>query len=261
MPHSTNTARPLALITGASAGIGEACAHRFAAEGWDLALWARRADRLDDLAISLNRDHSIEVYTACVDVRDRDGVNAAAAALIEPTGVPNLLLNNAGLAVGRDFLHEGSADDWDRMIDTNLKGLLNVSRAILPGMVKRGSGHIINIGSTAGHQVYPRGNVYCATKFGVKALTKGMNVDVAGSGVKVSSVDPGFVETEFSIVRFHGDQEKADATYEGFQALAATDVADAVWYVASRPAHVNVFEVIIMPSAQRDAFIVDRETP
>ena len=261
MPRSSDTARPLALITGASAGIGQACAGRFAAEGWDVALWARRADRLHDLAARLKEDHSTEVHAGSVDVRDRDAVNAAAAALIESAGLPDLLLNNAGLAVGRDFLHEGSADDWDRMIDTNLKGLLNVTRAILPGMVQRGSGHVINIGSTAGHQVYPRGNVYCATKFGVKALTKGMNVDVAGSGVKVSSVDPGFVETEFSIVRFHGDQEQADATYEGFQPLAAADVADAVWYVASRPAHVNVFDVIIMPTAQRDAFVVDREAP
>ncbi len=258
---TSGSPRPLAFITGASAGIGQACARRFAAEGWDLALWARRADRLHDLAASLKEDHTIGVQTASVDVRNRDAVSAAAAALIDSAGVPDLLLNNAGLAVGRDFLHEGSADDWDRMIDTNLKGLLNVSRAILPGMVKRGSGHVVNIGSTAGHQVYPRGNVYCATKFGVKALTKGMNVDVAGSGVKVSSVDPGFVETEFSMVRFHGDQVKADATYEGFQPLAAADVADAVWYVASRPAHVNVFDVIIMPTAQRDAFIVDREAP
>lgn len=258
---TSGSPRPLALITGASAGIGEACARRLAAEGWDLALWARRADRLNDLASRLKEDHTIGVQTASVDVRDREAVNAAAAALIDSAGVPGLLLNNAGLAVGRDFLHEGSTDDWDRMIDTNVKGLLYVSRAILPGMVKRGSGHVINIGSTAGHQVYPRGNVYCATKFGVKALTKGMNVDVAGSGVKVSSVDPGFVETEFSIVRFHGDQVKADATYEGFQPLAAADVADAVWYVASRPAHVNVFDVIIMPTAQRDAFVVDREAP
>lgn len=251
--------RRLALITGASAGIGEACAGRFAAEGWDLALWARRAERLEALAAHLQQDHAIEVQTASVDVRDRSAVLSAASDLIEGTRVPDLLLNNAGLAVGRDFLHEGSPDDWDRMIDTNLKGLLNVSRAILPGMVERGSGHVINIGSTAGHQVYPRGNVYNATKFGVKALTKGMNIDVAGTGVKVSSVDPGFVETEFSIVRFHGDEAEAEAVYEGFQPLAAADVADAVWYVASRPAHVNVFDVIIVPTAQRDAFVVDRE--
>ncbi|MDH3297775.1 MAG: SDR family NAD(P)-dependent oxidoreductase [Gemmatimonadota bacterium] len=256
---TSETPRRLALITGASAGIGEACARRFAAEGWDLALWARRRERLEKLALRLQQDHSIGVHTASVDVRDRSAVLAAASELIETTRVPDVLLNNAGLAVGRDLVYEGSPDDWDRMIDTNLKGLLYVSRAIMPGMVERGSGHVINIGSTAGHQVYPRGNVYNATKFGVKALTKGMNIDVAGTGVKVSSVDPGFVETEFSLVRFRGDAEEAEAVYQGFQPLAADDVADAVWYVASRPAHVNVFEVVIMPTAQRDAFVVDRE--
>ena len=147
------------------------------------------------------------------------------------------------------------------MKQLHLKGLLYVSRAILPAMVARESGHVINIGSTAGHQVYPRGNVYNATKFGVRALTKGMNIDVAGSGVKVSSVDPGFVETEFSVVRFHGDEERADEVYEGFRPLEAEDVADAVWYVADRPAHVNVFDLVLVPTAQRDAFIVDREVP
>ena len=250
--------RPLALVTGASAGIGEACARRFATEGWNLALWARRSDRIKALANRLQKDHSIVAHAASVDVRDRLAVEAAAASLIEQAGVPDLLLNNAGLAAGRDLLHEGSTDDWDRMIDTNLKGLLYVSRAILPAMVERRSGHVINIGSTAGHQVYPRGNVYNATKFGVKALTRGMNMDVSGTGVRVSSVDPGFVETEFSIVRFHGDREKADATYEGFEALTADDIADAVWYVASRPAHINVVDMIVTPTAQRDAFVVDR---
>jgi NADP-dependent 3-hydroxy acid dehydrogenase YdfG len=147
------------------------------------------------------------------------------------------------------------------MIDTNLKGLLYVTRAVLPGMVERDTGHVINIGSTASHQVYPRGNVYAATKFGVKALTKGMNIDVAGTGVRVSSVDPGFVETEFSRVRFDGDDERAAAVYEGFRPLAADDVADAVWYVASRPPHVNVFDLVITPTAQRDAFVVDRDQP
>ena len=250
--------RPLALVTGASAGIGEACASRFAAEGWDLVLWARRSDRIDQLAARLQEDHPIRAHAASVDVRDRQAVAAAAAAAIESVGVPDLLLNNAGLAAGRDLVHEGSTDDWDRMIDTNLKGLLYVSRAILPSMVDRGSGHVINIGSTAGHQVYPRGNVYNATKFAVKALTRGMNMDVSGSGVRVSSVDPGFVETEFSIVRFHGDQAQADATYEGFEALKAEDIADAVWYVASRPPRINIFDMIVTPTAQRDAFVVDR---
>ena len=259
MPEARET--PLTLITGASAGIGAACARRCAAAGHDLALWARRIERLDDLASKLTLEHGVDVHTSAVDVRERSQVERAADALIRDAGVPDVLVNNAGLAAGLDFLHEGDPEDWDRMIDTNLKGLLYVSRAILPDMLERDSGHVINIGSVAGHQVYPRGNVYNATKFGVKALTKGMNIDVAGSGVKVSSVDPGFVETEFSVVRFHGDEERAEDVYEGFRPLEAEDVADAVWYVASSPAHVNVLHLVLVPTAQRNAYIVDRELP
>ena len=255
------SARPLTLITGASAGIGAACAWRFAAEGHDLALWARRGDRLEALASKLALRYGTNVHHAAVDVRDQGAVADAAARLIDEAGAPDVLVNNAGLAAGLDPLHEGDSDDWERMIDTNLKGLLYVSRAVLPGMVERDSGHVINIGSTAGHQVYPRGNVYNATKFGVKALTKGMNIDLAGTAIRVSSVDPGFVETEFSRVRFGGDDERAAAVYEGFEPLTADDVADAVWYVASRPPHVNVFDLVITPTAQRDAFVVDRDVP
>ena len=253
--------RSLTLVTGGSAGIGEACARRFAAEGHDLAIWARRADRLEELAAELERAHGTTVRRDTVDVRDRTRVAAAAEALLAEAGVPDVLINNAGLAAGFDLLHEGDPDDWDRMIDTNLKGLLNVSRAILPAMVERRRGHVINLGSTAGYQVYPKGNVYNATKFGVRALTKGMNLDLAGTGVKASSVDPGYVETEFSVVRFHGDEERADAVYRGFEPLSAADVADVVWFVASRPARVNVFDVLLVPTAQRDAFVVDRESP
>jgi len=255
------SARRLTLITGASAGIGAACAWRFAAEGHDLALWARRGDRLEALASKLALRYGTTVHRAAVDVRDQGAVADAAAQLIDEAGVPDVLVNNAGLAAGLDPLHEGDPDDWERMIDTNLKGLLYVTRAVLPGMVERDSGHVINIGSTAGHQVYPRGNVYNATKFGVKALTKGMNIDLAGTAVRVSSVDPGFVETEFSRVRFDGDDDRAAAVYEGFKPLTADDVADAVWYVASRSPHVNVFDLVITPTAQRDAFVVDRDVP
>ena len=250
----------LALITGASAGIGEATARRFADEGADLVLWARREERLDRLAGELRRVGST-VRTRAVDVRDRDAVDAAAGALLTEIGIPDILLNNAGLASGLSFVHEGDPEDWDRMIDTNLKGLLNVTRAILPEMVNRGTGHVINIGSTAGHQVYPRGNVYNATKFGVKALTEGMNLDVAGTGVRVSSVDPGFVETEFSLVRFHGDEERAAGVYQGFQPLTAQDVADVVTFVATRPPHVNVHDVVLLPTAQRNVYILDRKEP
>lgn len=246
------------LVTGASAGIGQACARRFAASGAYLVLWARRHERLARLAEELKEDHGAEVETRQVDVRDRDLVARAAAALIEAGHVPDVILNNAGLASGLDLLHEGDYDDWDRMIDTNLKGLLNVTRELLPHMVTRGTGHVINIGSTAGHQVYPKGNVYNATKFAVKALTEGMNLDVAGTKVRVSSVDPGFVHTEFSRVRFHGDDERAEGVYAGFDPLTADDVADCVHFIVTRPAHVNVFDLVLLPTAQRNVYVLDR---
>lgn len=249
----------LVLITGASAGIGAASARRFAASGANLVLWARREDRLIELGTALHDAHGVDVHTAAVDVRDREAVGTAAAQLLRDVGTPDLLLNNAGLASGLSFVQEGDHEDWDRMIDTNLKGLLNVTRAILPAMVERGTGHVINIGSTAGHQVYPKGNVYNATKFGVKALSEGMNLDVAGTGIRVSSVDPGFVETEFSVVRFHGDAERAAGVYQGFTPLSGDDVADVVLFVATRPAHVNVHDVVLLPTAQRNVYVLDRD--
>lgn len=247
------------VVTGASAGIGEACARRFAAEGADLVLWARRRGRLEALAEELAEDHGVEIRVDDVDVRDRDAVEATAKSVLEGPGAPDVLLNNAGLAAGYDPLHEGDPEDWDRMIDTNVKGVLHVSRAFLPAMIHRGRGHVINLGSIAGRQVYPRGNVYNATKYAVRALTEGMNVDVSGTGVKVSSVDPGFVETEFSVVRFHGDEERAEEVYEGFTPLSADDVADVVCYVASAPKHVNLFEVVLLPTDQRNVYVVDRD--
>jgi NADP-dependent 3-hydroxy acid dehydrogenase YdfG len=193
-----------------------------------------------------------------VDVRDRAAVGAAVAALVQAGEVPDVLVNNAGLAAGFDRFQESDPDDWDLMIDTNVKGLLTVSRAVMPLMIERGRGHIINIGSTAAHMTYPRGNVYAATKHAVRALTEGMNLDAAGTPIRVSCVDPGFVETEFSVVRFHGDSERAGKVYEGFRPLSGDDVADAVAYVAGAPEHVNVFDMIIMPTAQRNAYVVDR---
>ncbi|MDP2480872.1 MAG: SDR family NAD(P)-dependent oxidoreductase [Candidatus Palauibacterales bacterium] len=246
------------LVTGASSGIGAACARRFAASGARLVLWARREERLRTLAAELGDDPGSPVRVAGVDVRDRAAVEASAGALARDGVVPDVLVNNAGLAAGLDPLQEGDPEDWDRMIDTNLKGLLYVSRALLPHMLEAGRGHVINVGSTAGHQVYPRGNVYNATKFGVRALTEGLNLDLAGTPLRASSVDPGFVETEFSVVRFHGDEERADAVYEGFRPLAADDVAEAIHYVASAPEHVNVFQIILLPAAQRNAYVVDR---
>jgi 3-hydroxy acid dehydrogenase/malonic semialdehyde reductase len=250
----------LALITGASSGIGRSCARRFAADGANLILWARRKDRLDRTADELQEAHHVTVRVASVDVRDRAAVNRAAEALAGDALVPDILLNNAGLAAGFAKLQEGDPDDWDRMIDTNLKGLLNVSRALLPAMIKRGTGHVVNIGSTAGHQVYQGGNVYNATKFGVKALTEGMTLDVAGSRVRVSSVDPGHVETEFAEVRFHGDKGRAKQVYEGFRPLSPDDVADAVSYIVNLPEHVNILDLIIVPAAQRSVHLIDRST-
>ena len=248
----------LILITGASSGIGEACARRFAAEGADLALWARRRDRLEALAGTLRARHAVDVWLDTVDVRDRAAVDRAAGDLVARARVPDVLVNNAGLASGLSKLHEGDPADWDRMIDTNLKGLLNVSRAILPRMVTEGRGHVVNLGSTAGHQTYPMGNVYNATKYGVRALTEGMNLDVAGTPIRVSAVDPGFVETEFSEVRFHGDRERAASVYQGFKPLTADDVADAIAYIVNLPEHVNILDLVIMPTAQRNVYVVDR---
>ena len=249
----------LALVTGASSGIGLSCARRFAADGANLVLWARRRDRLDAAAAELARAHHVTVQVAAVDVRDRAAVNAAATALVAAGAVPDILINNAGLAAGFARLQDGDPDDWDRMIDTNLKGLLNVSRALLPLMVQRGTGHVVNIGSTAGHQVYQGGNVYNATKFGVKALTEGMNLDVSGTRVKISSVDPGHVETEFALVRFRGDAARAKQVYDGFRPLSPDDVADAVAYVVNLPEHVNVLDLIVVPAAQRNVAVIDRE--
>ena len=249
----------LVLVTGASSGIGAACARRFAAEGASLALWARRRDRLDELSEELRTRHCVAVLLAQVDVRDRSAVNRAAEELVGAGHVPDVLINNAGLASGLSKVHEGDPEDWDRMIDTNLKGLLNVTRAILPHMVARRRGHVVNIGSTAGHMTYPMGNVYNATKFGVRALTEGTNLDVAGTPIRVSSVDPGFVETEFSDVRFHGDKDRARSVYQGFQPLRADDIADAIAYIINLPEHVNVLDMIIVPTAQRNVYVVDRE--
>jgi len=251
----------LALITGASSGIGEACARRFAAEGANLVLWARRADRLERLAAELGPASRVSLSVAVVDVRDRAAVNRAAEPLVAAGHVPDVLINNAGLASGLSKVHEGDPEDWDRMIDTNLKGLLNVTRAVLPHMVARRRGHVVNIGSTAGHQTYPMGNVYNATKFGVRALTEGMNLDVAGTPIRVSEVDPGFVETEFSEVRFHGDRERAKTVYQGFQPLTADDVADTIAYIVNLPEHVNILDLIIVPTAQRNVYVVDRGSP
>jgi NADP-dependent 3-hydroxy acid dehydrogenase YdfG len=255
----TRIAGKLALITGASSGIGLACARRFAAEGANLVLWARRQDRLQAIAAELTAAHGVAVRIQAVDVRDRAAVTHAAEALVRDGAVPDILLNNAGLAAGMSKLQDGDPDDWELMLDTNVKGLLFVTRALLPHMLARGSGHVVNIGSSAGHQVYPMGNVYHASKFAVRALTEAINVDLAGTALRCSSVDPGFVTTEFAMVRFKGDEARAKKVYEGFTPLTPDDVADVVSYVVNLPPHVNILEARVFPTAQRNQHVVHRD--
>lgn len=248
------------LVTGASSGIGRACSEAFAREGCRLLLVARRLDRLESLARGLRADFGAEVEVGRLDVRDRLAVEAWLESLPSGWDRVDVLVNNAGLARGLSTVWAGDVDDWDEMIDTNVKGLLWVTRVVLRGMVQRGSGHVVNIGSIAGHETYPGGNVYCATKHAVTAIGRSMGIDVLGTGVRVSSVDPGMVETEFSTVRFHGDSDRADSVYDGLQPLTGGDVADAVLYCATRPPHANVREMILMPTAQAAAVHVHRES-
>ncbi len=247
------------LVTGATSGIGEACARLFAQHGARVLICGRRADRLAQVHATLLASGA-EAHWFALDVRNQRDVAAAIAALPEAWQTIDVLVNNAGLSRGLDPVQDGNLQDWEEMIDTNLKGLLYVSRAVLPSMVARGSGHVINIGSIAGHEVYPKGNVYCATKHAVAALTKGMQLDLLGTGVRVTTVDPGMVETEFSMVRFHGDTNRASAVYNGLVPLTPDDVADAVLYCATRPAHVSVHEMVLMPSAQASATMAHRTT-
>lgn len=242
------------LITGATSGIGLACAKLFAKEGSNLILFARRLEKLEDIKNKLEQQHSIKVQITQVDVRDKKQVADATADL----PAIDVLINNAGLAKGIEKIQEGYLEKWDQMIDTNIKGLLTVTRAILPLMISRNSGHIINIGSIAGHEVYPGGNVYNATKFAVNALTRAIRMDLLGYKIRCSSVDPGMVETEFSIVRLD-DEQKAKKVYEGFNPLVAEDIADTIYFVASRPNHVNIQDVVIMPTDQASATLVNRK--
>lgn len=247
------------LITGASAGIGEACARLFAERGSDLLLSARRVDRVEELANALAAEHGIEAHAHALDVTDRAAVAAYVGGLVADGLLPDVLLNNAGKAKGLDKLHEGSLDHWDEMIDTNVKGLLYMTRAVLPHMVARNFGHVIHIGSIAGRWVYPKGAVYNATKYGVRAISEAMNIDLLGTKVRVSSVDPGLVETEFSKVRFDGDAERAKSVYSTTVPLTPDDVADAVIYVANAPEHVDIFNLVMMPTVQRYPGYMDRD--
>ena len=249
----------IVFITGASSGIGAACAEYFAKAGAKLLLCARRIEILNKLAAQLQTNHGVQVHTFKLDVRNHPEVTATLKSLADQWQSVDILINNAGLAAGLDFTQEGNIQDWEEMIDTNVKGLLYVTREILPQMVKRDSGHIINIDSIAGHQVYPKGAVYCATKHAVNAISNGLRLDLFGTKVRVSTVDPGAVATNFSTVRFKGDTKRAKAVYEGMEALTPMDVADAVLYCASRPPHVNISEVIIMPTHQASATMIARK--
>lgn len=248
------------LITGASSGIGLACANVLAKEGYRLLLCARREDRLAQLKKELLKQYpNLDVHTFILDVRNREEVAEAIANLPEEWKNIDVLINNAGLSQGLDALQDGDLDDWDRMIDTNVKGLLYVTKAVTPLLKKSTNAHIVNIGSIAGKEVYPNGNVYCATKHAVDALNKAMRIDLLPFGIKVTAINPGMVETEFSEVRFHGDKERAKSVYTGLTPLSGEDIAETIAFVLSRPAHVNINDLLIMPTAQANGTIVNRK--
>lgn len=249
----------IALITGASSGFGEAIARIFARNGYNLIITARRKERLDKLADSLQKEHNIKTLALCFDVRKQTEVQKNLQSLSTDWKKIDVLVNNAGLAAGMNTIDEGSLDDWEQMIDTNLKGLLYVSRIVLPIMKERNSGHVINIGSIAGKDTYKNGNVYCATKHAVDSLTKAMRIDMLPYGIKVTGICPGAAETEFSLVRYKGDAERASNVYKGFEPLHAEDIAEVVWFAVSRPAHVVLNDIVITPTAQANAFYTEKK--
>lgn len=248
----------ITLITGTTAGFGKAIALRMARLGYNLIITGRRKDRLESLTETLKNEFSVDVLPLCFDVRDKEACQSAIDTLPAPWKHIDVLVNNAGLASGSAPINEFDIDDWEKMIDTNVKGLLYISRFVTPLMVAAGSGHIINLSSIAGVEVYPNGNVYCATKHAVNAITKGMRIDLLKHNIKVSSISPGAAETEFSIVRFHGDKEKADAVYQGLTPLNADDIADAVEFIVTRPAHVNINDILITPTRQANTYVYNR---
>lgn len=248
----------IALITGASSGIGEACARKFAEGGYDLILTARRAEKLAELKAELEAEGT-KVKTLTFDVRDAEAAEKAVDSLEPEWRKINVLINNAGLALGLDKEYEGDPDDWNTMIDTNIKGLLTMTRLIVPGMVERNEGHVINIGSVAGDAAYAKGNVYCATKAAVKTITDGLRIDLAETAVRVTNLKPGLVETNFSNVRFHGDNQRADNVYKGITPLTGADIADVAFCAASAPKHVQIAEVLILATHQASGSVIYRK--
>jgi NADP-dependent 3-hydroxy acid dehydrogenase YdfG len=251
--------RKTILITGATSGIGEASAIKFAEAANRLIITGRRKERLDELTEHLVQEYGVEVLPLCFDVRDKKQVMEHLGNLPEEWKTVDILINNAGLAVGLSHIDEGETDDWDRMIDTNVKGLLYVTRVIAPGMAKRGSGHIINVASIAGKEVYENGAVYCASKHAVDALSRGMRIDLLSHGIKVTNIAPGMVETEFSVVRFKGDREKARVPYTGIEPLSGADIAAVIYFAATQPAHVNLNDIVITPTAQASGIYIHRK--
>ena len=247
------------FITGASSGIGKAAAHMFARNKTNLILVARRAERIQELSIELKKKYKIDVFIGKLDVRSYSAVKKFVSKLPDKWKKIDILLNNAGLSRGLNKIQDGILADWEEMIDTNVKGLLYVSKEVIPLMLKNKRGHIINIGSIAGHEVYTAGNVYCASKHAVDAITKGMRMDLIDTPIKVSTIDPGLVNTEFSLVRYHGDKKRADNTYNGMTPLKAEDVAEAIEFIATRSKEVNVAEIILFPKAQAASTVVLRK--
>ena len=249
------------LITGASSGIGAACARLLAGEGARLMLLARRAEKLAALVAELVASgiDRAKLHTLTVDVRDRVQVESALTQLPAEWSAIDILINNAGLSRGLNKLQEGEIQDWEEMIDTNIKGLLYVTRAVVPEMVSRGSGHVVNLGSIAGHQTYPQGNVYCGTKAAVRSISEGLKIDLLGTPVRVTSIEPGLVDTEFRTVRFHGDTTRAATVYQGLTPLTAEDIAETILFCLTRPAHVNISEILLVPTAQATPTLVHRE--
>ncbi|MCU4154459.1 SDR family oxidoreductase [Carboxylicivirga sp. A043] len=248
----------IAMVTGATSGIGKATALKLAQNGFNLIITGRRNDRLEELKSELESKNT-SIFSLCFDIRNTLEIDKAVASLPTEWKSIDVLVNNAGLAAGADPIHDGLWSDWEQMIDTNIKGLLYLSKQIIPGMMERKKGHIINVSSIAGKETYANGNVYCATKHAVEAITKGMRIDLLPYNIKVSSVSPGMVETEFSIVRYHGDTDKADNVYKGLTPLYADDIADAIEYMVTRPPHVNINDMLIMPTAQASAVYNHRE--
>ncbi|MBI2428445.1 MAG: SDR family oxidoreductase [Ignavibacteriales bacterium] len=256
----TNLKNKIVFITGASSGIGRSSAIKFAELGANLLICARRKERLEEVSKEIALRYKTNVHSFQMDVRDHQEVERSLNGIPAEWKNISVLLNNAGLSSGFDTIQEGAIEDWEAMIDTNVKGLLYVTRAVLPGMIERKEGHIINLGSVAGRMVYPKGNVYNASKFAVRALNEGMKMDLLGTPVRVTTVDPGLVETEFSVVRFHGDKERASIVYKGITPLTPDDIADAIVWAATRPAHVNINEIVMMPVDQASPMMVNRKS-